>query len=283
MGIVPVLFALPSVAGLMFLVRRVPEDAPGRNTILAWFGGVALFFATLIFPVQFDRQWITVGWALEGAALLWLFHRIPHQGLRLTGFGLLVVAFVRLALNPAVLTYHARSELPILNWYLYSYGLVIAALFVGARLLAPPHHLILESNARSILNGLGTTLTFLLLNIQIADYFTQPGSATLTFQFSGDFGRDMTYSIAWAAFALGLLVIGIRKRLPPARYAAMALLSVTLLKLFFHDLSRLGQLYRIGAFIGVAIFAMLASFLYQRYFLRNANLHATSSPDLRAE
>ena len=106
-------------------MRQVPADAPGRNSLLAWFGGATLFFVTLVFPIQFDRQWITVGWALEGMALLWLFHRIPHQGLRLTGFGLLTVAFVRLALNPAVLTYHARGDLPILNWYLYAYGVVI--------------------------------------------------------------------------------------------------------------------------------------------------------------
>lgn len=203
---------------------------------------------------------------------------IPHQGLRLTGFGLLTVAFVRLALNPAVLTYHARGDLPILNWYLYAYGVVIAALFIGARLLAPPHHLIYQSNARSILSVFGTILSFLLLNIQIADYFTAPGASTLIFQFSGDFGRDMTYSIAWAAFALGLLVVGIWKRLPPARYAALTLLSVTLLKLFIHDLSRLSQLYRIGAFIGVAIIAMLASFLYQRFFIRTAGNHDSTPP-----
>jgi len=44
------------------------------------------------------------------------------------------------------------------------------------------------------------------------------------------------------------------------------LLGVTLLKLFFHDLAQLGQLYRIGAFIGVAVIAMLASFAYHRFF-----------------
>jgi uncharacterized membrane protein len=36
-------------------------------------------------------------------------------------------------------------------------------------------------------------------------------------------------------------------------------------KLFFHDLSQLDQLYRIGAFIAVAIIAIVASFLYQRF------------------
>ena len=190
---------------------------------------------------------------------------MPHPGLRLTGVGLLVAAFVRLAFNPAVLEYHARSATPIFNWYLYTYGIATICLFAGAKLLAPPRNLVLMSNVQPVLAALGTVLAFLLLNIEIADYFSEPGS-TLTFQFSGNFARDMTYSIAWALFALVLLVAGIIRRIPAARYAAMALLCVTLLKLFFHDLAQLGQLYRIGAFIGVAVIAMLASFAYQKFF-----------------
>ncbi len=61
------------------------------------------------------------------------------------------------------------------------------------------------------------------------------------------------------------------KKIPAARYAAMGLLCVTLLKLFFHDLAQLGQLYRIGAFIGVAVIAMLASFAYQKFFAAGNN------------
>ncbi len=269
MGLLPAAFAIPPLLSLVVVLKKIPAANPARMTQLAWFGGVALFFITLIFPIQFDRQWITIGWALEGAALLWLFHRVPHPGLRLTGAGLLVAAFVRLALNRAVFDYHLRSATPIFNWYLYTYGIVTVCLFAGARLLAPPRNLILQSNAPPILAGLGTVLAFLLLNIEIADFFSPAGS-TLTFQFSGDFARDMTYSIAWALFALGLLVIGILRKIPASRYAALGLLSVTLLKLFFHDLARLGQLYRIGAFIGVAVIAMLASFAYQRFYAAGA-------------
>jgi uncharacterized membrane protein len=250
-------------------LKTVPAENKSRLTQLAWFGGVALFFITLIFPIQFSHQWITIGWALEGAALLWLFHRVPHPGLRLVGVGLLAAAFVRLAFNPAVLEYHPRAATPIFNWYLYTYGIATICLFAGSKLLAPPRNLVFKINAPPILAGLGTVLAFLLLNIEIADYFSQPGS-TLTFQFSGDFARDMTYSIAWALFALVLLVAGILKKIPAARYAAMALLCVTLLKLFFHDLAQLGQLYRIGAFIGVAVIAMLASFAYQKFFSATA-------------
>src|SRR5207245_72335 len=117
LGLLPAAFAVPSLLGLIFLLRRMPVDSPSRNAQLALFGAAALFFITLIFPIQFDREWITVGWALEGAALCWLFLRVPHPGLRLTGIGLLVVVFVRLALNPAVLSYHPRAASPIFNWY----------------------------------------------------------------------------------------------------------------------------------------------------------------------
>ncbi|MBI5775392.1 MAG: DUF2339 domain-containing protein [Verrucomicrobia bacterium] len=268
LGLVPAVCAVPLFAGLVWLVRRLAADEPVRNTLLALFGGAALLFVTLIFPIQFERQWLTVAWALEGAALLWLFHRVPHPGLRVVGVALLVVAFARLALNPAVFHYHARSATRILNWYLYAYGLATACLFAGARLLRPPHERVLGVNAPPLLNTLGAVLAFLLVNIEIADFFSE--GATLTFKFSGSLARDMTYSLAWALFALGLLVVGFQRRIVPARRAGMGLMVVTLLKLFFHDLWRLGGLYRIGSFIGLAVVLMLISFIYQRFLSSEA-------------
>jgi hypothetical protein len=265
LGLVPATFAVPSLLGLAALLRLTPKDSPARNAQLALFGGAALFFITLIFPIQFDRQWVTLGWALEGAALCWLLHRVPHPGLRIAGIALLLISFGRLVCNPAVLAYHPRAATPIFNWYLYTYGIVALCMFVAARLLAPPRNLVLNKNAPPLLNSLGTILAFVLLNIEIADYFTKPGAYELMFHFSGNFARDMSYSIAWALFALLLLIVGIRKRNKAARYASLALLGFVLLKLFFHDLSQLQQLYRIAALIVVAIVAILASFLYQRF------------------
>jgi hypothetical protein len=265
LGLVPAAFAVPSLIGLATLLQLTPKDSSARNAQLALFGGAALFFITLIFPIQFDRQWITLGWALEGAALCWLFHRVPHPGLRMAGMALLLISFARLVFNPAVLEYHTRAATPIFNWYLYTYGIVAICLFVAAGLLAPPRNLVLNKNAPPLLNSLGAILAFVLLNIEIADYFTKPGAYELTFHFSGNFARDMSYSIAWALFALLLLIVGIRKRNKATRYASLALLGFVLLKLFFHDLSQLQQLYRIAALIIVAIVAILASFLYQRF------------------
>jgi len=126
-----------------------------------------------------------------------------------------------------VLEYHARTATPILNWFLYAYGLTAICLFVGSRLLAPARRKCWEATAQALLATLGTVLAFLLLNIEIADYSRLRVPACLTFEFSGNFTRDMTYSIAWALFGLVLLVFGIAKKLPVVRYASLALIGVT--------------------------------------------------------
>src|SRR5205814_5822306 len=52
LGLVPAPFAIPSLLGLVALLRLTPKESPARNAQLALFGGAALFFITLIFPIQ---------------------------------------------------------------------------------------------------------------------------------------------------------------------------------------------------------------------------------------
>jgi uncharacterized membrane protein len=59
-------------------------------------------------------------------------------------------------------------------------------------------------------------------------------------------------------------------------------LRITVVKLFFHDLSQLDQLYRIGAFIAVAVIAILASFLYQRFLAATTKTNETNTAVLPA-
>jgi uncharacterized membrane protein len=267
-GFAPAVFVAPYAIAVWFLVRKRQADPAAGDARLAWQGAAALFFITLIFPIQFDREWITLGWALEGLALIWLFRIVPNRGLRYVGVGLLCLAFVRLALNPAVLEYHRRTATPIWNWYFYAYGITILCLFIAGWLFRPPRATTFERTSPTLLYSLGALLTFLLLNIEIADYFSV--GPTLTFSFTGNFARDMTYSIAWALYAFALLLIGMKKHTRWVRYSGVALLVVTLVKLFLHDLSSLSQLYRIGAFIGVAVILIVASFVYQRFLVPKA-------------
>jgi len=274
-GLIPAAFVLPYAIGTLYLIKSKRADPASGDARVAWQAGAALFFISLIFPIQFEREWITLGWAFEGFALLWLFLAVPNRGLRYVGVALLCVAFVRLALNPAILEYHRRTATPIWNWYLYGYGIPILFMFGGAWLFRAPRQSSFERIAPTLLCSLGTILAFLLLNIEIADYFSI--GPTLTFSFSGNFARDMTYSIAWALFAFALLLAGMKQKARWVRYAGVGLLLVTLAKLFLHDLGNLSQLYRIGAFIGVALILIVASFVYQRFLVPKA---AKSPPPL---
>jgi hypothetical protein len=174
-----VIGALPlaQAAAMALLLRRLlaVEPARGRDTgRLALVAGAALAFVTVAIPLQLEKQWITIGWALEGAALAWLYRRIAHRGLLLTSAGLLGAAFVRLALNPEIFHYTPRSEVPIFNWYLYTYLVCAAALVVAGRRCSPPTTTSpppcracrpQRSRARALL--------FLLLNIEIADFYAE--------------------------------------------------------------------------------------------------------------
>ncbi|MBI4585507.1 MAG: DUF2339 domain-containing protein [Planctomycetes bacterium] len=263
MGLLPAAFAVFMAVLLAVVARRFPPGHPLRNALLAWFGGGTLFFVTLIFPIQFERQWLTIAWALEGMALLWLFRRVPHPGLRLTGAALLATAFTRLSLNPFVLEYYRRSDTRVFNWYLYTYGIVTVCLFAAGKLLAPPRHLLGRLNLAALHHTLGTVLAFLLLNLEIVDYFSE--GPVLRFELSNNLGQNMTYTIAWSVFAFILLLAGMVKRIGAARYASLGLYGVILVKLFFYDLRQLEQLYRIAAFIAVAVILIVASFAYQRF------------------
>lgn len=273
-GILPALFVIPAGGVLWFILRDFLSTAPARPALLAWFGGAVLFFVTLIFPIEFERQWLTLGWALEGVALLWLFHRVPHPGLRGTGVALLLLVLVRL-LHPSALVYVERSGTPVFNWVLYTYGLAALAMFVAGRLLRPPREQVLGTNVQPFLYGAGTALAFALVNLEIADYFS--AGARIELQFTGSFARDMSYSIAWALFAITLVAVGVWKRQKVVRYAGMGLLVITLAKLFLRDLMVLSAPYRIGAFFGVAVVAILASVLYQRFFATTAKLQSDAA------
>ncbi|HLW36608.1 MAG TPA: DUF2339 domain-containing protein, partial [Chthoniobacterales bacterium] len=263
--LVPLAFAVPAAIGVWYLVKKERVELSSGDSRLATQAAAVLALISFVFPVQFHREWITLGWAIEGLLLILLFHRIPNRRLRAVALIVFSAAFVRLAVNPAVLEYHPRTHVPIWNWYLYAYGIASICFFLGARWFGQPRERQYEQYAPAFLYSLSGICLFLLMNIEIADYFSI--GPTLTFSFSGNFARDMTYTIAWSLFAFGLLVLGIVRKVRGPRLVAIGLLLFAFAKLFLHDLDSLEQLYRIAAFIAVAIIAIVASFVYQRFLL----------------
>jgi uncharacterized membrane protein len=265
------------LAQLVRMERRAARESPageartGDPGRLALVAGAVLAGITAAIPLQLDREWITIGWALLAAALAALHLRIPHRGLLVWAAGLLAAVFVRLALNPDVLGYHPWSGMAIWNWYLYTYLVPALAFFLAARLLAKSDDRLAPPplpRLSSLAAGGAVILLFLLLNIEIADAYSTTGGLTFSFLTGrASLAEDLTYTLGWALFAILLFLAGIVRPNRVARIAAIVLLLVAVLKGFVHDMAQLGGLYRVMSFAGLGLCLALMAVLIQKYVL----------------
>ncbi len=275
LGFAPVIGLLPVLLGAAMAVllwRLLALEPEGRRDIgrIAMVAGAVLAFVTVAIPLQLEKQWITIGWALLAAALAWLYGRVPHKGLLVWTAGLAAAVVLRLSVNRAVLSYHPRAELVIWNWYLYTYLVAAVALLAAGWLLSKTDDRLARELPRvSVLAFCGSgLLLFLLLNIEIADYFST--GPTLTFSFLSDratLAEGLTYTLGWGIFALALLVTGIVVRNRGTRVTAIALLVATMIKGFGFDLRSLEGLYRVASFVGMAVCLAAVAVLIQRFVL----------------
>jgi uncharacterized membrane protein len=261
--------AIAVACGLLALVmlRHARANVEEKlDSLYALLGGVALLFFTAAFPILLHDEWLTVAWALEAGALGWLRTRVKHRGLLIAIAILVLATLARLVLNPAVFEYHPRSGTPIVNWWLYTYGISAGAILVAWRLLRGDAEAA-QKRLPAICAIAAGVILFVLMNIEIADYYSTGTSVAFNFS-SGGLAQDMTYTLAWGLFALGLFGVGMAGKSRAARIWALVLLCVTVAKASLHDLWALGSLYRVGAIVGLAFALLAVSFLTQRFVLR---------------
>lgn len=276
-GVLPILLGALALLAASQVRGAWPVDDPRRTSALAWFAAVALCFVAVAIPLQLEKQWVTIGWALQGLAVIALWSRLDHPGLKYFGLLLLGAATARLVANPALLTYYPRPETRIVNWLLYTYLVPWGALLGSAWLLRPRE----TERAREWESGLyesgapigaaGASISaiavlFVWMNLAIADWYSTGTSLTLTF--GGTQAQRLTVSITWAIYALLLLGLGMARAAIGLRWLSLAFLLVTIGKVFLHDLGELKDLYRVASLVGLAVSLMLVSLLYQRFVFR---------------
>ncbi len=278
-GLLPLLLAGFCVLALLLLPSRGPDEALGTLP-QAWIASAALGLVAVAVPLQLDNEWLTIGWALEGVAVLLLWKRLDHPGLKYFALGLFAAVCARLLLNPYVLGYGDRGSMRILNWIAYTYLVPAAALFTASRILgalevrrARPREASLYSRGVAVLAGLlglaGLAVVFAWLNLAVVDWFTE--GERLTFDVSRQPARDLAFSLVWAVYAVFLLVLGVLRKGKVLRWASLLLLLLTLAKVFLYDLGELEDLYRVASLVGLAVSLIGVSLVYQRFVFRDAD------------
>jgi len=272
-GVLAVLYAAVAVGALAKVTREWASDDPVRTSVLAWLGAAALFFVSLAIPLQLERSWWTIGWALEGLAVLHLYRRVDHPGLKYLALGLFGAVGARLLINPEVLGYYDRGSWRIVNWLAYTYLVPAAALIGGVKALGPiekersrPWESWIYATPVSVAGVLGlvaVAVGFAWVNLAVVDWFAE--GSTLRVSLDRMPARDLSFSISWALYAVMLLAVGMARRIAGLRYLSLALLVVTIGKVFLYDLGHLEDLYRVASLVGLAVSLFLVSMAYQRF------------------
>ncbi|MBP5134458.1 MAG: DUF2339 domain-containing protein [Paludibacteraceae bacterium] len=71
-------------------------------------------------------------------------------------------------------------------------------------------------------------------------------------------------SILWGVYSLFLIALGIWKKNKPMRIGAISLFGITLLKLFFYDISHLDTVAKTIVFLSLGVLLLVISFLYAK-------------------
>ena len=72
------------------------------------------------------------------------------------------------------------------------------------------------------------------------------------------------FPVLWGVLAFVFLIIGIKKQVKTLRIIALTLLGLTIVKLFFYDISNISETGKIISFILLGILILIISFVYQK-------------------
>jgi uncharacterized membrane protein len=78
------------------------------------------------------------------------------------------------------------------------------------------------------------------------------------------------YSAAWILFGTALLVAGIATKGKALRYASLAVMLLSVGKVFLYDTSNLSDLYRVFSFLGLGVSLLALAWVYQRFVFRES-------------
>lgn len=234
---------------------------------------VAVGLLTVAIPIGLNAHWITIGWFVESAALLWVAQRIKSDFLNAFALGALVLGVVRLLLFD-----NFESMQLIVNMRMGTYSVAVAVLGLVAWYASRRD----DEAANTI-----ATLAVIALNLlaltaltrEISDYFAlqmKPYLSSPLNRWRGSWidlhrlktERDFTYSALWMAYGAMLMIVGFLRRSASIRWQALVLIAFTIGKVFVYDVSELDRGYRIVSFIVLGVLLLAISFVYQRDWLK---------------
>ncbi len=147
------------------------------------------------------------------------------------------------------------GTMPLLNGLLLAYGVPAGLIWIFVRLSRWPNGLVQAARVFCL------ALVFIDVSLEVRHHFQGP---VLSGSDVSD-GEWYSYSVAWLALAGVLLGMGIRSRSIAFRYGSLAVLVLTVGKVFLFDMAALTGLYRAASFAGLGLCLIAVGYLYQKF------------------
>ncbi|CAN5503461.1 DUF2339 domain-containing protein [soil metagenome] len=197
-GLISIGLAAPFLIAAERLARWRTRMTGATEALGFLAAGVSFFIAAAI-PMELSREWITVAYAIELAAVAYIAASLDLVAMRQLCWPLLAVVIVRFVLNPEVLQY---------GRVFWGYAISIVALVVATRFLA-------DDRLRRAVQAGAALLTFVMLTLEVRILF-RPGDMDAP---DAAFLERSVYVAVWGAFALAALWIARLRHDPVALWA----------------------------------------------------------------
>lgn len=219
-----------------------------------------------------DYHWFKVVWVLNYTLLFvsiltWVnYKRLRNQNLELVSIVLIVVSVILYLTAGLYILSELRTS--YLDNYLGQYyqrtGFNIGIRYVSYIFVA----LALISGYKFIAQRSGNRLLIVLYDILLYISFIWIASSELLNIM--DIAKStqsykLGLSLLWGIYSLLLIALGIWKKKSHLRIGAIILFGITLVKLFFYDISHLDTISKTIVFVSLGVLLLIISFLYNKF------------------
>ena len=208
---------------------------------------------------------LTAVWSIYATAMLAVALWRRFEALKWAGLGLIGVAVLKLlAVDTLLVQLDPLAYTLILNWHFATFVLVFALL------LGIAYWLWRETARWEGWQGQTYQGVLVVANLvamwalcqEAVHFFESMEVRQRSDYFSA---KQLTLTILWAVYAIGVIAFGIARQSSRIRLAGMAILAAPVFKLFASDVFLLEREYRVVAFVVLGAMLLGTGLVYQRY------------------
>jgi uncharacterized membrane protein len=274
-SLVTVLYAVIFLGMATILYRKNQGREVGFVALIS----EAMLFLIVTVPLLFSGQMITIFWAAQALALVWVGWKLKKPSPLWGAYALVLITNLRFLFFDYPFVFHfslgdlclANYTSQIMTRYLtilvlggVGYWFAVILKKAGVKLFSPDC-----KDAVVFFSGWGV-LIFLILNIETVSFFSKYLPEA----------RFAAISVLWALFSVAMMIKGLRSNFPGLRKTALWLFLFTIVKVFLFDMAKFSTPYRILSFLILGLILIGTSYLYHQF---NAKLNQRPDPEEKEE